>query len=260
MAAQINVQSLLAYGESAIGDPYVYGSAGPDSFDCSGLIKWMYAHFGVNLPHHAADQAKLGSAVDPDKIAAGDLVFSDWGDGPDSHVGIATDASHVLVAPQTGQNVKVESLTPNYRKKITSVRRVGNLVSSAQETEGSGSTVTPPPATTGSTGSTDAGISIPLAAFGTGLGGLAGGTAGVDFGSWWSDLWTAAGGTIDGAVAKAKEPLTLVAAPLYGIADFFENLTLLFKPTNFLRLVSGVGGVALILIGVWFLAGEVRNQ
>ncbi len=45
-----------------LGKPYVWGAAGPSSFDCSGLVSYVYAQVGVSLPHNAAAQYGYGIA------------------------------------------------------------------------------------------------------------------------------------------------------------------------------------------------------
>jgi hypothetical protein len=128
---------LLDYARKFLGRPYVYGAAGPDEFDCSGLVTFVFKHFGISLPHHSQDQARHGTPVPPDQITAGDLVFSDWGDGPNSHVGIATSGDQIIVAPHTGALVQLQSLSPTYRSHITAVRRITGL------TGGGGPTTVP---------------------------------------------------------------------------------------------------------------------
>jgi len=76
-------QTLVDYVKSKVGDAYVWGAAGPNSFDCSGLTMMAYKQVGISLPHHAADQATLGTAVSRANLKAGDLIF--WY-SPVSHV------------------------------------------------------------------------------------------------------------------------------------------------------------------------------
>lgn len=102
-----------------IGKPYQWAGAGPNSYDCSGLVMWSYAHFGVNLPHSAAGQASYGVAVPISDIQAGDLVFFD---SPIGHVGIAVSHTEMVDAPQTGQDVQVQSIWSG----VTAVRRLGS--------------------------------------------------------------------------------------------------------------------------------------
>jgi cell wall-associated NlpC family hydrolase len=92
------------------GMPYVWGAAGPTSFDCSGLVQWAMAQAGVQMPRVAADQARTGPAVPVSQLQPGDLLFyhTDPTDpGYISHVAIYLGNDEMLQAPQTGENVEV---------------------------------------------------------------------------------------------------------------------------------------------------------
>lgn len=68
-------QAVVAAASREQGDPYVWGAAGPNSFDCSGLTLYVYRQFGISLPHGATDQARYGSAVSKSAMKAGDLML-----------------------------------------------------------------------------------------------------------------------------------------------------------------------------------------
>jgi len=68
-----------------IGDSYVYGAAGPDSWDCSGLTMGAWGAAGVALPHSSSGQMSYGTPVSQSELEPGDLVF--YYD-PVSHVGM----------------------------------------------------------------------------------------------------------------------------------------------------------------------------
>lgn len=59
---------------SAIGKPYVWAAAGPNAFDCSGLVVWAYAQVGVQLPHSSQALAVGGQPVARDDLEPGDVV------------------------------------------------------------------------------------------------------------------------------------------------------------------------------------------
>ena len=101
-----NVETIaLRYALGKQGDPYVWGAAGPDAFDCSGLVVWAYAQEGISLPHYTGDLWNSGEHVSRDQLQAGDLVFF-FADI--SHVGIYIGNGLMVDAPQTGQNVQVQ--------------------------------------------------------------------------------------------------------------------------------------------------------
>jgi cell wall-associated NlpC family hydrolase len=90
-----------------LGKPYVWGAAGPNYFDCSGLVMYVYAQVGVSLPHNAAAQYGYGSPVAYNDLQPGELVFFE-GLG---HVGIYIGGGQFIHAPHTGDVVKISSLS-----------------------------------------------------------------------------------------------------------------------------------------------------
>jgi cell wall-associated NlpC family hydrolase len=100
----------LRAAETRRGLPYVWGAAGPSSFDCSGLVQWSFAQAGVTMPRVAADQARAGVAVPVSQLQAGDLLFyhTDPTDpGYISHVAIYLGNGWMIQAPQPGMDVEI---------------------------------------------------------------------------------------------------------------------------------------------------------
>ena len=94
-----------------LGIPYRWGGADPSTgFDCSGFIMYVYAQVGVSLPHHAASQYGMGTAVSKDQLQAGDLVFFN-GLG---HAGIYIGGGQFIHSPHTGDVVKISSLSDSW--------------------------------------------------------------------------------------------------------------------------------------------------
>jgi cell wall-associated NlpC family hydrolase len=91
-----------------LGVPYVWGGASPSGFDCSGLVLYVYARYGVQFPHFAAWQAQMGTPVPESQLEPADLVF--FGD-PIHHVVIYAGNGLVVQAPHTGDVVKVSRLS-----------------------------------------------------------------------------------------------------------------------------------------------------
>jgi cell wall-associated NlpC family hydrolase len=89
------------------GKPYVWGAAGPDSYDCSGLVMWAFAQEGISLPHYTGDQWNAGMHVSRADLEPGDLVFF-FADI--SHVGIYLGNGLMVDAPSTGQVVQVQAV------------------------------------------------------------------------------------------------------------------------------------------------------
>ena len=104
------IARFLAAAESRIGLPYVWGGAGPDQFDCSGLVQWSMRQAGILMPRVAADQARTGPLVPVSALRPGDLLF--YHTDPTaphyiSHVAIYLGNDEMLQAPQPGLNVEV---------------------------------------------------------------------------------------------------------------------------------------------------------
>ncbi len=114
-AAQAAVSTAMAQ----IGDPYVWAAAGPNSFDCSGLVQYAYAAAGISLPHSSKGQASMGRAVSRGDLQPGDvLAFY----SPVSHIGIYIGNGQMVHAPTSGSTVKVVPI--DYMGQITAMRRL----------------------------------------------------------------------------------------------------------------------------------------
>lgn len=121
--------SIIAYGLAEVGKPYHFGDEGPNSFDCSGLMQYIFGKAGIKLPRTAAEQQKFATPVT--KPVPGDLVF--FG-APAHHVGLYLGGGRMLAAPHTGANVRVQSVgdATNYGRISgagtgTTAQLVGNV-------------------------------------------------------------------------------------------------------------------------------------
>jgi peptidoglycan DL-endopeptidase CwlO len=103
-ANTVGAQALQA-ALSRVGDPYVWGAAGPGQFDCSGLVVWAFAQEGIALPHYTGDLWNSGVHVARNDLEPGDLVFF-FADI--SHVGIYVGNGLMIDAPDFGVPVHVE--------------------------------------------------------------------------------------------------------------------------------------------------------
>ena len=97
--------SVVGYALSFQGVPYVYGGTSPSGFDCSGLVQYVFAAFGKQLPRTAGAQKAVCTPISESQLQPGDLVF--WGTG---HVGIYIGSGNFVHAPTTGDHVKVTSM------------------------------------------------------------------------------------------------------------------------------------------------------
>jgi cell wall-associated NlpC family hydrolase len=98
----------VAAAESRVGDPYVWGAAGPDEFDCSGLVMWAYAQAGVYLPHYSGAQFDDTVQIPMSDLEPGDLVFPA---DPGEHVAMYIGDGEIVQAPYTGADVQIVPLS-----------------------------------------------------------------------------------------------------------------------------------------------------
>ncbi|WP_055485649.1 C40 family peptidase [Streptomyces sp. WMMB 322] len=104
-ASSQRAQAALAAARSAVGRPYVWGAAGPASFDCSGLTQWAYGRAGVSLPRTSQAQRSAGRQVPLSRARPGDLVV--YRDDA-SHVGMYAGNGQVVHAPHPGAPVRYD--------------------------------------------------------------------------------------------------------------------------------------------------------
>lgn len=96
---------VIGYALAEQGKPYVWGDEGPDTFDCSGLMQWVFAKVGIVLPRVAADQQAWATRVA--SPLPGDMVF--YGD-PAYHVALYIGDGKIVTAPQPGAVVRIEDM------------------------------------------------------------------------------------------------------------------------------------------------------
>jgi peptidoglycan DL-endopeptidase CwlO len=101
----------LKYALTRMHDWYLWGAAGPDEFDCSGLIVWAYEQEGIYLDHYTGDLWNEGMHVSFDDLQPGDLVFffADL-DHVGIYVGTYGGTPYFLDAPATGQQVQIQPM------------------------------------------------------------------------------------------------------------------------------------------------------
>jgi hypothetical protein len=86
----------VAAALTRVGSPYVWGAAGPTTFDCSGLILWAYAQVGINLPHYSGAQYQATTRISASQLQPGDLVF--YGPGASEHVAMYIGGNQLVQA------------------------------------------------------------------------------------------------------------------------------------------------------------------
>jgi peptidoglycan DL-endopeptidase CwlO len=100
-----SLDAVAAVAQQYQGVPYVYGGADPSGFDCSGFVQYVYAQFGVSLPHSSSAQGNLPQ-ISPDAAQPGDIIVFDGG----SHDGIYLGGNMMIHAPYPGRTVSIQEI------------------------------------------------------------------------------------------------------------------------------------------------------
>ena len=114
------VARALAFARSQIGDPYVWGAAGPGAWDCSGLTMGAWRAGGISLPHYSVAQYSQSTPISRGSLRPGDLVFWGSSSSPSSiyHVALYAGNGMIIQAPRTGRDVEEVSMyywiSPNF--------------------------------------------------------------------------------------------------------------------------------------------------
>jgi cell wall-associated NlpC family hydrolase len=117
--SKLDAATILKVAAKYVGTPYVFGGSTPSGFDCSGYVAFVFAQFGIALPHSVHGQARMGILVKPEDALPGDLVIMN----DMSHDGIYAGNGNFYHAPRRGDTVK---LAPIYTSKIHFVRLATN--------------------------------------------------------------------------------------------------------------------------------------
>lgn len=225
---------VVAYARQQLGDPYVFGAEGPNAFDCSGLVQYVYKHFGLNTPRTTYDMARSDKLqkISRKDLQPGDLIFSNWIGRQSSHVGIYAGNGQIIEAPEPGKDVMVTKLGPGYWSHVDGYRRVPGVDGAAGATAAAG----------GSRGSLADPVGQILGPAGQIIGNLI--TAPTDVTSALTNVGTSLAGVAAGAAEMGK------------LAELASKA---FLPNNIMRGGFIFGGVVCVLIGVWFLAREIKE-
>lgn len=109
-----------------LGYSYVYGTSGPNTFDCSGFTSYLYKQYGVTLPRTSYSQGSYGTYVDKSQLLPGDIVcFSNRSDRRINHVGIYVGEGQFIHASTSSRGVVKDSLSSSYyERNYVTARRV----------------------------------------------------------------------------------------------------------------------------------------
>jgi hypothetical protein len=216
-----------------LGDPYVYGGAGPSGFDCSGLVQYALQQVGLtDVPRTSEAQAAWATPIGQGDLQPGDLVFSQWpgDDASPGHVAIYAGDGQLLEAPHTGVPVHLTALSSSYQQYVTGYGRV--------------------PGFSGA-------ISGAGAAAGPGGGAAGGGVnqAGLtdSLGTWLGPLLSTIGGqnptlALPALIGTTLGPIANVLKDFdHALSSAMHGVLWIVNPMNWVRILAGVlGGAALI--------------
>lgn len=121
------IDAIVADAWAQVGKSYVYGTAGPNTFDCSGLTYWLYSrHAGVHLPRSSASQASAGVSVSRSNMQPGDLIFFiNPGASRVGHVAIYVGDGQYVHASTPSTGVKVDKTSGSYfQNNAVSIKRI----------------------------------------------------------------------------------------------------------------------------------------
>lgn len=112
-----SASSVVDFAMKYKGYKYVFGTSGPNTFDCSGFTKYVYSQFGVSLPHSSKSQRSVGSGVSKENLKPGDILcFS-------GHVGLYIGGNQFIHASNKKDGVKISNLS-SYNKRLITARRI----------------------------------------------------------------------------------------------------------------------------------------
>jgi cell wall-associated NlpC family hydrolase len=101
-----DLAKVATVAEKYEGVPYVFGGESPSGFDCSGLVAYVYAQFGISLPHSSLAQAAMGTRISTASARPGDVVVMSGG----SHIGIYLGGGRMIDAPMPGRVVSARAI------------------------------------------------------------------------------------------------------------------------------------------------------
>jgi cell wall-associated NlpC family hydrolase len=99
-----SLPQVFSVAQQYIGTPYVYGGASPAGFDCSGYVMYVYAQFGINLPHSVSGQAAMGKRISIADAQPGDLVIMP------GHDGFYAGNGNIMDAPDSGRSISIRPI------------------------------------------------------------------------------------------------------------------------------------------------------
>lgn len=234
MASLADIGSrLVAESKKFIGDPYVFGAAGPKAFDCSGLVYYSLRQLGdSSVPRTSEEQWKWSQHISYKDLQPGDLVFMQFpGDqAAPGHVVIYAGNNKIIQAPQPGQDVQEVSWKPSdmasWGGKVIGYGRIPGASGAASSSGGGGS-----PALGLATGISQGLEAVP------GFGGIGQGIS-----------------TLSGAGQVVGDIATAIQGIATDLGTFMHFFLALWHPSLWLRIGAFFGGLIAISLAFWAMA------
>lgn len=99
-----SLAQVFSVAKQYIGTPYVFGGATPAGFDCSGYVMFVYAQFGIALPHSVSGEAARGTRISIQDAVPGDLIVMP------GHIGFYAGNGNILDAPDSGREISIRPI------------------------------------------------------------------------------------------------------------------------------------------------------
>lgn len=99
-----SLAQVFSVAKQYIGTPYVYGGSTPAGFDCSGYVMYVYAQFGISLPHSVSGEAARGTRISIQDAQPGDLIVMP------GHIGFYAGNGNILDAPDSGRSISIRPI------------------------------------------------------------------------------------------------------------------------------------------------------
>lgn len=114
------IEVLLAEAQHKLGSPYVYAKHGPDTFDCSGFVYYLFKQQNISLPRTSLAQSQFGNKISRQALQRGDILFFDTsGKGHINHSGIYLgDHSFIHASSGKAHGVTISDLDGWYKDKF----------------------------------------------------------------------------------------------------------------------------------------------
>jgi cell wall-associated NlpC family hydrolase len=126
-SATFDAAAVVDTALSLRGVPYRNGGSDPSGFDCSGLVQYVFAQYGITLPREAREQVRFGEPVRLAGIEPGDLIFFATSSKEASHVGVAIGGDEFVHAPSSRGAVRIDRFSaPYWANRIVGIRRLRN--------------------------------------------------------------------------------------------------------------------------------------